>query len=103
MKTDMKEPERITTASAFIRGEEYRKMNETQRGTYVMGVIDGLMFAFAFNKQQSEQHQLEECTKGMRVDQLTAVVTNYITANPDQWHVNANVLVYDALVQLNNK
>lgn len=45
MKTDMKESERTTTAIAFIRGEEYRKMNETQRGTYVMGVIDGLMLA----------------------------------------------------------
>jgi hypothetical protein len=103
MKTDMKEPERTTTASAFIRGEEYRKMNETQKGTYVMGVIDGLMLAFALTKQKSEQRWLEESTEGMRVDQLTAVVTNYITTKPDQWHVNANALAYDALVRWSNK
>ena len=103
MKTDMKEPENTATASAFIRGQEYRKMNETQRGTYVVGVVDGLMFAFSLTKQTSEQRWLEKCTKDMRVDQLTAVVTKYITANPDQLHVNANVLVYGALVQLNIK
>jgi hypothetical protein len=103
MKTDMKEPENTATASAFIRGQEYRKMNETQRGTYVVGVVDGLMFAFSLTKQTSEQRWLEECTKDMRVDQLTAAVTKYITANPDQLHVNASVLVYGALVRLNIK
>ena len=103
METDMKEPEHTTAASAFIRGQEYRQMNETQRGTYVMGVIDGLMFAFALTKQKSEQRWLEECTKGMRVDQLSAVVTKYITANPDQWLTSANALVYGALVQQCNK
>lgn len=103
METDMNEPKQTTTASAFIRGQEYRQMNETQRGTYIMGVIDGLMFAFAVTKQIYGQRWLEECTKGMRVDQLTAIVTKYITANPDQWHVNANTLVYNALVQRCNK
>jgi hypothetical protein len=103
MKTDMKEPEPATTASAFIRGQEYRQMNEMQKGTYVMGVIDGLMLAFAITDQKSEQRLLEKCAQGMRVDQLTAVVTKYITANPDQWDVNANTLVYDALVKLGNK
>jgi hypothetical protein len=102
MKTDMKEPEQ-TTANAFIRGQEYHQMNEMQRGTYVMGVIDGLMFAFAITKQTSEQRLLEKCTQGMRVDQLTAIVTKYITTNPDQLHVNANALVYGALVQWSNK
>ena len=103
MKTDMKEPGHTTTASAFIRGQEYRQMNETQRETYVMGVIDGLMFAFAVTKQKPEQRWLEECTKGLKVDQLTAIVTKYITTNPEQWHMNANVLVYDALAQQLNK
>ena len=103
MKSDMKEPEPTTTASAFIRGQEYRQMNELQKGTYVMGVIDGLRLAFAITDQKSEQRLLEKCTHGMRVDQLTAVVTEYITANPDQWHENANALVYGALVQLSNK
>ena len=68
-----------------------------------MGVIDGLMFAFAVTKQKPEQRWLEECTKGLKVDQLTAIVTKYITTNPEQWHMNANVLVYDALDQLRNK
>ena len=103
MKTDMKEPENTATASAFIRGQEYPKMNETQKGTYVVGVVDGLMFAFSLTKQTSEQRWMEECTKDMRVDQLTAVVTKYITANPDQWHTSANALVYGALVQQCNK
>jgi hypothetical protein len=98
MKTDMKEPEQ-TTASAFIRGQEYRQMNETQRGTYVMGVIDGLMLAFAITNQKTSQRWLEECTKDMKVDQLTAIVTRYITTNPDKWHMSANVLVHDALLQ----
>lgn len=103
MKSDMKEPELTTTVSAFIRGQEYRQMSETQKGTYVMGVIDGLMFAFVVTNQKTRRRWLEECTKGMKVDQLTAIVTRYITTNPDSWHVNANELVHDALAHLCSK
>jgi hypothetical protein len=104
MPFDTKEPE--TTAvglSGFIHGHEYRQMNQSQKESYVTGVIDGLLVAFAMTKQTSSQQRLEECVKGVPVDQLTAIVTKYLANNPECSQVTANGLVFNALVGLSNK
>ena len=105
MKSDRKEPELTTTMelSGFIHGHEYRQMNQSQKESYVTGVIDGLMFAFAVTKETSSQQRLEECIKGEPVNQLTAIVTKYIANNPDLSQATANKLVFNALVSLRNE
>ena len=105
MPPDMKKPEYTAAIglSGFIHGNEYRQMNQNQKESYVTGVIDGLIFAFAVTKQTSSQKWLEECIKGMPVDQLTAMVTKYITNNPESSQLTANRLVFNALVNLRNK
>jgi hypothetical protein len=89
--------------SGFIHGHEYRQMNQNQKESYVTGVIDGLMFAFALSKQASSQQRLEECIKGMPVNQLTAIITKYITANPGFSQTTASGLVFNALVSPGSK
>jgi hypothetical protein len=105
MQSDRKEPELATTMElmGFIHGHEYRQMNQSQKESYVTGVIDGLMFAFAVTKQASSQQRLEECIKGVPVNQLTAIITKYITANPEFSQTTASGLVFDALVSPGSK
>jgi hypothetical protein len=105
MTSDRKEPEFTTTTrlSGFIHGHEYRLMNQSQKESYVTGVLDGLMVAFAMTKQTSSQQWLEECIQGVPVNQLTAFVTTYITTNPESSQATANELVFNALVSLSNK
>ena len=106
MTSDKKEPEFTTTTiglSGFIHGHEYRQMNQSQKESYVTGVIDGLMLAFAITKQTSSQQWLEECIKGVPVNQLTAIVTKYITNNPELSQATANGLVFNALISPSNR
>ena len=103
MPSDKKEPEYSTGLTGFIHGQQYRQMNQNQKESYVTGVIDGLMFAFAVTKQTSSQQWLEECIKGIPVDQLTAIVTKYIINNPEYSKVTANGLVFNTLVNLRKK
>ncbi len=105
MPSDKKEPEYSTTKglTGFIHGQQYRQMNQNQKESYVTGVIDGLMFAFAITKQTSSQQWLEECIKDMRVDELTVIVSKYIADNPEYSQATANGLVFNALVSLCKK
>jgi hypothetical protein len=105
MPSDKKEPEYTTTKEliGFIHGNEYRQMNQNQKESYVTGVIDGLMFAFAVTKQTSSQQWLEECIKDLPVNHLTAIVTKYITNNPEYSQATANGLVFNTLVSLCKK
>jgi Rap1a immunity proteins len=102
MPSVKKEPEHriITGLTGIIHGQQYRQMNQNQKESYVTGVIDGLMFAFSVTKQTDSQQWLEECIKGMRVDELTAIVTKYAANNPEFSQATANRLVYHALVSL---
>jgi hypothetical protein len=102
MPYDKKELEYRTTKglTGFIHGQQYRQMNQNQKESYVTGVIDGFMFAFAVTKQTSSQQLLEECIKGLRVDELTAIVTKYIANNTEYSQATANGLVFNALVSL---
>jgi len=103
MPSDMKESEYTTGLTGFIHGQQYRQMNQNQKESYVTGVIDGLMFAFAVTKQTSNQQWVEECIKDMRVDELTAIVTKYIANNPEFSQATANGLVFNTLVRLCKK
>ena len=60
MQSDRKEPELTIQMelSGFIHGHEYRQMNQSQKESYVTGVIDGLMLAFAVTKQTSSQQNV---------------------------------------------
>jgi len=89
--------------TGFIHGQQYHQMNQNQKESYVTGVIDGLIFAFVVTKQTSSQRWLEECMKGMRVDQLTAIVSKYIADNPEYSQATANGLVFNTLVNLCKK
>lgn len=105
MPSDKNEPEYATTKglTGFIHGQQYRQMNQNQKESYVTGVIDGLMFAFAVTKQTSSQQWLEKCIQGVPVNQLTAIVTKYIANNPECSQATANGLVFNALVSLCEK
>ena len=81
----------------FLQGNGYLKLPEAAKGTYVMGVVDGLLGAPVFDAPRKKTVWLEHCIVGMSSEQLAAIVDKYLRENPAQWNWAMNVLVYSAM------
>jgi hypothetical protein len=49
----------IDAPSGFINGNDWNRMSENERNVYTMGVIDGLQFGLAFDKNGTTLSWLE--------------------------------------------
>jgi hypothetical protein len=82
----------------FYTGNDYLKLGENSRRTYVTGIIDG--FHLAFGESPKSLKWITNCTKGKDNFQITAIVDKFLSENPQRWPEPMNVLVYDSLVNI---
>ena len=84
----------ITTA--HLTGNGWNDRSDESKEDYVVGVIDGMSFAFGKKKF----NWLNDCTKGMKSGQLVAVVNLYHKEHPEVWHIPMNVLINKSIVAI---
>ena len=102
-QTVAKEREVAWIQNAWITGNEYRQMPESQRVVYVMGLLDGIKISPFFGAPSGPEGpegvlaRQYYCTKGMSNYQLEAILQKFLNEHPERWHDDIHTLFYGAL------
>ena len=90
--------------NGFISGEEYLRMEDRERQSYVMGLVDGIFLAPLLDGSEERAWNLGTCVEGsghaMTNLQLDAILSKYLRDNPADWHRSAHVSMYAALLRV---
>jgi hypothetical protein len=78
---------------SFISGNDLMKMNDNNLGLYVVAVSDTVNFYSSTLKGNAGGYCMPF---DVAVGQLSAVVKNFLNANPQKWHQSATSLVVRA-------
>ena len=84
--------------NGFLTGEQYLRLEQRARNTYVMGLIDGIFLAPLFGGSEQRTRNLGTCVEGMTNSQLDAILSKYLNENPSRWHEPVHRSMYTALL-----
>jgi len=73
-------------AAGYTTAEGYRSGNPFFREYYVHGVIDGYLATKHGAGSADETQWLRSCLRGMKTEQVAAIVEKYVASNPAEWH-----------------
>jgi hypothetical protein len=83
--------------ACFVTAKVFIALPEDDRVTYTTGLMDGFYAAEAFRADGAIVERLRLCTKPMDSKQITAIISKYIQAHPETWHLSASIETYNAL------
>jgi len=83
--------------TGFLTGNDYRKLPYSEKISYISGVFDGFTNATLFGAPDSSIQTLMNCLPHVPQDQLEAMVSKYLSENPDKWGFPMSYLVFAAL------
>ena len=89
--------QKVAISGGFFAGRDYLEMSDTERRAYATGAINGMLVAPFFGAPQENLNWLKTCTGKMSDEQLAAVLTNYIRAQPSNMQMNLNVVTFNAI------
>lgn len=92
-----KEPRPFYAPPSYYKAEAFVEMIETDRSTYVGGLMDGFFGSTMFGATDVTMAKLTSCVKDMDIKQVTAIITKHVKDNPESWHLPLSVEAYDAL------
>lgn len=85
----------VASNAQAITSTEYRALQETQRQTWVVGAIDGILTAQVW--QTSKEPEISKCLVGLHPTQIKAIFEKALEANPERWHFPAAFQLLDTL------
>ena len=83
--------------NGFGTGQDYIKMNQSQKRVYAMGAINGILIAPFFGASKEKMQWFESYVKNMTDEQVAAILSKYLEDNPGRWHDGLHVLMYSAI------
>src|SRR5688572_24412553 len=89
--------QKIMISGGFFTGKDYLDMTDTERRAYATGSINGMLVAPFFGAPEENLNWLKTCTAKMSDDQIAAIVTKFITDQPNQAQLNLNVVTFNAI------
>jgi hypothetical protein len=89
----------VNIKTGFLTGNTFRELSVGGKRGYAQGFTDGVFVAPLFRAPKSELAWLESCMVGMTDAQVVAILEKWLNENPAQWHMQMNVLAYNALSQ----
>ena len=88
----------VMVHNPYVRGNEYVKLEEGDRATYIAGLVDGILLSPFFGAQRHKIEWFERCTIEQKtIYQLTAIVDKFMKENPNRWHEPMHTLAYFAI------
>jgi hypothetical protein len=88
----------VMVHNPYVRGNEYVKLEEGDRATYIAGLVDGILLSPFFGAQRNKVEWFERCTiERMTIHQVTAIVDKFMKENPNRWHESMHTLAYFAI------
>ncbi len=90
----------VPVPDGFLSGNIWRDMRRSEQRAYSMGVVDGIIFASAFERHGVSLAWIRVCIVGMRSDQVEALLKAEVEANPGEWHhAQVHTMMYRALLK----
>lgn len=89
--------------NGFGTGRDYIKMNESEKKSYAMGAINGMLMAPFFGAPRDQMKWFESYAENMTDDQVAAILTKYLRDNPGRWHDGLHLLTYSAIKEAYGK
>jgi len=83
--------------NGFGTGQDYIEMTQSQKKTYAMGVINGMLLAPLFGAPKGELQWFEAYIERMTAKQVATILTKYLGDNPGRWHDGLHILMYAAI------
>ena len=87
----------IKISPGFFSAKDYLDMTDTEKRAYATGEINGMLVAPFFGAPEENLNWLKTCTGKMSDEQLAAILTKYITDQPNQMQTNLNVVTFNAI------
>lgn len=91
--------QKVAISGGFFVGKDYLEMTDTERRAYATGAINGMLVAPFFGAPSDNLNWLKTCTGKMSDEQLAAILTSYINAQPSNLDANLNVVTFSAFQQ----
>jgi hypothetical protein len=96
--SNKKQPIAIGVPVGFWTGNDWRDHSINERISYAMGMIDGILFASAWERGGGKSLAwVNSCTNGMRGDQVQAIIQHELYINPNDWHDSMSLIVFRSL------
>ena len=92
--------DKVWIHNGFIKGNKYNKFSDSEQRLYLMGVIDGFMFAPIFAKKKMNIKWFTDCVEGMEDFQVEAIVEKYLIENPIQWTQSMHTIIYNSFIRV---
>jgi hypothetical protein len=86
----------VKISPGFFTSKDYLEMSDTERRAYVTGEVNGMLVAPFFGAPEDNLSWLKTCSGKMSDEELVAVLTRYISNQPNQQQ-NLNVVTFTAL------
>jgi hypothetical protein len=83
----------------FETAEKYIKLGSNEQTAYTAGLVDGMYLAPVFDAPNKDRRltAMRTCLKPMTITQVTAIITKYAQAHPEEWDRGANLVAWHAL------
>ena len=89
--------------NGFGTGQDYIKMNQSQKRVYAMGSINGILLAPFFGASKEKMQWFESYVENMTDEQVAAILSKYLEDNPGRWHDGLHILMYSAIKEAHDK
>lgn len=92
----------------FTTGNIYMNMDELNKMIWVTGAVDGIIAEAFMSKHNPEEIKgkepwLASCTRNMTPLQIKAIFEKELSANPENWHVPAALILRSKLHEMCEK
>ncbi|HEX6732883.1 MAG TPA: hypothetical protein VF074_22880 [Pyrinomonadaceae bacterium] len=89
--------QRVSISRGFFTGKEYFEMSDGEKRAYVTGAINGMLVSPLFGAPEDRVTWLKTCTVKLSDVETSAILSKYISSDPNQMTLSLNVVTYNAL------
>src|SRR6478736_6638527 len=89
--------QQVTISRGFFTGKDYFEMSDTEKRAYATGAVNGMLVAPFFGAPEERLAWFKTCTAKLSDEETAAILTRYLSSNPDQLGMSLNVVTFNAL------
>jgi len=89
--------QKVTISRGFFTGRDYFEMSDTEKRAYATGAVNGMLVAPFFGAPEERLAWFKTCTAKLSDEETAAILTRYLSGNPDQLGMSLNVVTFNAL------
>lgn len=86
--------------NGFVKGNDFRRFDDSDRRRYVMGWIDGALVSPLWGADRARVRELGACIEGATDEQLAAVLARELEQDPGEWHRDMHAIAYRAIMKM---